>query len=63
MTEPRELTPREQLIVLLNRIDQTNAAAADMLGVNISTLYRWLAGGSKVPKSALLALRLLGEKK
>jgi hypothetical protein len=58
----RDLTDRQQLILLLERLDRTNVSAADLLGVNISTLYRWLAGGSKVPKSALLALKLLGDK-
>ena len=58
-----DLTPREQLAVLLARVDVTNAYAAEMLGVAESTLYRWLAGTSKVPKSALLALRLLGDTK
>lgn len=58
-----DLTPREQLAVLLARVDVTNAYAAQMLGVAESTLYRWLAGTSKVPKSALLALRLLGDTK
>ncbi len=60
---PRELTPREQLILLLARLDRTNAEAAKLLGIAESTLYRWLAGTSKVPKSALLALNLIGEKR
>lgn len=59
----RELTPREQLILLLARLDRTNAEAAKLLGIAESTLYRWLAGTSKVPKSALLALGLIGGKK
>jgi hypothetical protein len=60
---PRELTPREQLILLLARLDRTNAEAAKLLGIAESTLYRWLAGTSKVPTSALLALNLMGETK
>lgn len=57
------MTPREELIRLLAEVNVTNAYAAQMLGIAESTLYRWLSGESKVPKSALLALGLIGEKK
>lgn len=57
------MTPREELIRLLAEVNVTNAYAAQMLGIAESTLYRWLSGESKVPKSALMALRLTGAMK
>lgn len=36
---------------------------ADFLGVNERTLYRWLAGESRIPHSVIKALELITAKK
>lgn len=57
------MEPIRELQNLLDKLNVTNAAAAQAVGVHERTLYKWLAGDRRIPMSVILALRLLAEKK
>lgn len=57
------MSAKDELNKLLTKLNVTNAVAASAIGVHERTIYKWLAGDRKVPMTALLAFRLLLEKK
>jgi DNA-binding transcriptional regulator YiaG len=54
-----EPTNREELIRLINESKLIRAEIADYLGIRPRTLYTWLNGEVRVPKMALIALKVL----
>jgi DNA-binding transcriptional regulator YiaG len=44
-------------------MDLMNTHLARMLGIRDRTLYRWLAGDTKVPLTAVILLRMILKKK
>jgi DNA-binding transcriptional regulator YiaG len=52
-------TNREELIRLINESKLIRAEIADYLGIRPRTLYTWLNGEVRVPKMALIALKVL----
>ena len=54
-----EPTNREELIRLINESKLIRAEVADYLGIRPRTLYTWLNGEVRVPKMALIALKVL----
>jgi hypothetical protein len=54
---------QKALSLALWDLNMLNTEAAKLLGVTERTLYRWLAGKSRVPKSAFTILELMLEKK
>ena len=44
---------------LVSIVANSNVEVADFLGVSVRTVYRWLSGATKIPKSALRALELI----
>ena len=53
----------EDLSRLLDRLGLTNAEVAQALGVHERTIYKWLSGERPVSATAMLALRLMLERK
>ena len=53
-----EMSDSEILSFMLLELDMLNTEAATYLGVRERTVYRWLAGTSRVPKMVFLALEL-----
>lgn len=53
-----EMSDSEILSFMLSELDMPNTEAATYLGVRERTVYRWLAGTSRVPKMVFLALEL-----
>ena len=51
------MTDREKIVRALNRV--TVATLADMFGVTERTMYRWLAGKSRVPKPVITILDMM----
>ena len=54
---------KTQLATLLWKLQILNREAAAYCGVQERTIYKWLAGDRKVPKSVLRLLELMLEKK
>ena len=54
---------KKQLTTLLCNLQILNREAAELCGVQERTIYKWLAGERKVPKSVLRLLELMLEKK
>jgi transposase len=46
------MTEGEKLADMAKRLNLTYVEAADMAGVHIATWYRWIAGDTRIPKSA-----------
>lgn len=44
---------------LVSIVANSNVEVADFLGVSVRTVYRWLSGTTKIPKSAMRALELI----
>jgi hypothetical protein len=53
-----EMSDSEILSFMLSELDMLNTEAATYLDVRERTVYRWLAGTSRVPKMVFLALEL-----
>lgn len=53
-----EMSDSEILSFMLAELDMLNTETAEYLGVRERTVYRWLAGTSRIPKMAFLALEL-----
>jgi transposase len=56
MSQP--LSKHEQLNLLLFQLNLVNAEAAELCGVSERTIYRWLAGTTKVPTATLRFLEM-----
>jgi DNA-binding transcriptional regulator YiaG len=54
-----EPTNQEELIRLIKASKLIRAEIADYLGIRPRTLYTWLNGEVRVPKMALIALKVL----
>jgi DNA-binding transcriptional regulator YiaG len=54
-----EPTNQEELIRLIKESKLLRAEIADYLGIRPRTLYTWLNGEVRVPKMALIALKVL----
>ena len=64
MQMPEEIVDgKTQLATLLWKLQILNRVAAEFCGVQERTVYKWLAGDRKVPKSVLKLLELMLEKK
>lgn len=44
---------------LVSIVANSNMEVADFLGVSVRTVYRWLSGTTKIPKSAVRVLQLI----
>jgi predicted transcriptional regulator len=53
----------DKLYLLLEKLNKPRQEVADFLGINERTLYRWLAGDTRIPKFAFKALQLLSSGK
>ena len=54
-----EPTNKDELIRLIDKSEMIRADVADYLGIRPRTLYTWLNGEVRVPKTALIALKVL----
>ena len=64
MQTPEEIVDgKTQLATLLWKLQILNREAAEFCGVQERTIYKWLEGDRKVPKSVLKLLELMLEKK
>lgn len=57
-TNIEKMSDQEILAFMLSELDMLNSEAAVYLGVRERTLYRWLAGTSRIPKMVFLSLEL-----
>ena len=57
-----EPTNQEELIRLIKESKLIRADVSDYLGIRPRTLYTWLNGEVRVPKMALIALKVLVNK-
>ena len=54
-----ELTNKDELIRLIKESKLIRADVAEYLGIRPRTLYTWLNGEVRVPKMAIIALKVL----
>ena len=59
MERKMEPTNQEELIRLIKESKLIRANVAEYLGIKPRTLYTWLNGEVRVPKMALIALKVL----
>lgn len=59
----KETDESNHLRALIAKTGNLYVEVADYLGVNERTLYRWLAGQSRIPYSVIRALELLPKDK
>jgi len=59
MEHQMEPTNQEELIRLIKESKLLRAEIADYLGIRPRTLYTWLNGEVRVPKMAIIALKVL----
>ena len=59
MEHEMEPTNQEELIRLIKESKLIRADISDYLGIRPRTLYTWLNGEVRVPKMALIALKVL----
>ena len=59
MESKMDLTNQEELIRLIGESKLIRAEVADYLGIKPRTLYTWLNGEVRVPKMAIIALKVL----
>jgi DNA-binding transcriptional regulator YiaG len=59
MERKMEPTNKDELIRLIDKSEMIRADVADYLGIKPRTLYTWLNGEVRVPKMALIALKVL----
>jgi len=53
-----KMNDQDILAFMLSELDMLNSEAVVYLGVRERTLYRWLAGASRIPKMVFLSLEL-----
>lgn len=58
-TSEEMVEPKTQLATLLWKLQILNREAAAYCGVQERTIYKWLAGDRKVPKSVLKLFELM----
>lgn len=63
MEKMKKTVESEHLRALIEKTGNLYVEVADYLGVNERTLYRWLAGQSRIPYSVIRALELLTKDK
>lgn len=54
-----ENTELEELIRLVNKSGLMRIEISEYLGIGERTLYTWMRGGSRIPKMAIIALKVL----
>lgn len=58
LQEPLDLSPKA-LDTRLRDLDILNEELAQLAGVDVRTVYRWLAGTTRIPRSVMAMLELM----
>lgn len=58
LQEPLDLSPKA-LDTRLRDLDILNEELAELAGVDVRTVYRWLAGTTRIPRSVVAMLELM----
>lgn len=58
LQEPLDLSPKA-LDTRLRDLDILNEELAKLAGVDVRTVYRWLAGTTRIPRSVMAMLELM----